>query len=179
MNFLRLISAAAAAGAVTLSAADLSKVTEMKRWTAAECTVAQAGKGLEVNMPIDHLKGQYPKYPIGWPRLYLYKINAAEKDWSKAKSVSFKIKMEFTGTTQKQELTFRLYTQGPNDKKALTYTFPVSGLVNNKEVVATFPLDKIKSTENVVMLGFSISESRYKHGENLKFTVSDFTLTDK
>lgn len=179
MNFLRLISAVAAAGAVTLSAADLTKITEAKRWSPSECTVTQAEKGMTVNMPIDHKKGQYPKYLIGWPRLYLYKINAAEKDWSKAKSVSFKIKMEFTGTTQKQELTFRLYTQGPNDKKALTYTFPVPGLVNNKEVVASFPLDKVKSTENVVMLGFSISESRYKHGENLKFTVSDFTLTDK
>ncbi len=87
--------------------------------------------------------------------------------------------MEFTGTTPRQELTFRLYTQGPNDKKPLTYTFPVPGMVNNKEVVATFPLDKVKNTGNVVMLGFSISESRYKHGENLKFTVSDFTLTDK
>ena len=40
-------------------------------------------------------------------------------------------------------------------------------------------LAKIKHSDNVVALGFSISESHYKHGENLKFTVSDFTLTDK
>ena len=176
MNFLRLISAAAAAGAVTLSAADLSKVTEMKRWTAAECTVAQAGKGLEVNMPIDHLKGQYPKYPIGWPRLYLYKITPQEKDWSKAKSISFKVKTEFTGKTQKLTLTFRVYTKGPEDKKEGTYIFNVPGMVNNKEITAKFDLAKIKHSDNVVALGFSISESHYKHGENLKFTVSDFQL---
>ena len=179
MNFLRLISAAAAAGAVTLSGADLSKFTEAKRWTAAECTAAQTGNALAVNMPIDHLKGQFPKYPIGWPRLYLYKMTPAEKDWSKAKSISFKLKTEFTGKTEKLSLTFRVYTKGPNDKKDGTYIFDIPGMVNNKEITVSFPLDKIKHTDNVTAIGFNASESRYKHGENLKFTVSDFKLENK
>ena len=179
MNFLRLISAAAAAGAVTLSGADLSKVTEAKRWTAAECTVTQTGTALTVNMPIDHQKGQFPKYPIGWPRLYLYKITPAEKDWSKAQSISFKLKTEFTGKTEKLSLSFRVYTKGPNDKKEGTYIFEIPGIVNNKEITAEFDLGKVKNTDNVTAIGFNTSESRYKHGENLKFTVSDFTLNDK
>ena len=179
MNFLRLISAVAAACAVTLSGADLSKITEAKRWHPSECTITQSGSGLTINMPIDHQKGQYPKYPIGWPRLYLYKIDPVEKDWSKAKQVTFKTKLEFTGTTSNQSITFRVYTKGPEDKKNNTYIFNMTGLVNNKEVTVSFPLDKIKHSENVVMLGFSISESRYKHGENVKFTISDFKLTEK
>lgn len=179
MNFQRLLSAVAAACAVTLSGADLSKITEAKRWHPAECTITPSGSGLTINMPIDHHKGQYPKYPIGWPRLYLYKLNPEEKDWSKAKHITFKTKLEFTGTTSNQSITFRVYTKGSDDKKNNTYIFNIPGLENNKEVPVSFSLDKIKHSENVVMLGFSISESRYKHGENVKFTIRDFKLTDK
>ena len=86
MKVFRTLVALAAAGSVSLSAADLANVTTAKRWNPAECTVVQAGKAMTVNMPIDHKAGE-KKYPIGWPRLYLEKITPAEKDWSKAKAV--------------------------------------------------------------------------------------------
>ena len=52
-------------------------------------------------------------------------------------------------------------------------------MINNKEVTATIPLDKVANLNNVVTLGINISESQYKDGENVKFTVSDFKLIDK
>ena len=179
MKMFRMLFAAAAAGAVTLSAADLSKVLDPKRWSPYECTVSAAeGGGLTVNMPIDHKAGQ-KDYPIGWPRTYFQKLRPEEKDWSKAKAVSFKFKLEFTGTTQKFPVTFHVRTMAPGAKKAEGPAILIPGIVNNKEVAVEIPLPKLKNPENVDYFGFSISESQYKHGENLKFTVRDMKLLEK
>ena len=179
MKMFRTFFTVAAAGAVTLSAADLSKVLEPKRWSPAECTVTAAeGGGMTVNMPVDHKAGQ-KDYPIGWPRLYLQKLRPEEKDWSKAKAVSFKFKLEFTGTTQKFPVTFHVRTLAPGAKKAAGPSFLIPGIVNNKEVSVEIPLTKLKNPENVDYFGFSISESQYKHGENFKFTVRDMKLIEK
>lgn len=177
MNLFRSLFAVAAAGAVSVSAADLFNVADAKRWKPAECTV-QGEKALVVNMPVDYKAGEV-KYPVGWPRLYLYKLTPAESDWSKAKAVSFKIKLEFTGKTAKQIIWFQVHTKGPQDVKAKSHVFQIPGMINNKEVTATIPLDKVANLNNVVTLGFNISESQYKDGENVKFTVSDFKLIEK
>ena len=179
MKMFRTLFAAAAAGAVTLSAADLSKVLDPKRWSPYECTVTAAeGGGLTVNMPVDH-KGGQKDYPIGWPRTYFQRLRPEEKDWSKAKSVFFKFKLEFTGTTQKFPVTFHVRTLAPGAKKAEGIAVLVPGVVNNKEVAVEIPLEKLKNPENVAFFGFSISESLYKHGEILKFTVRDMKLIEK
>ena len=123
MKITRLLMALGAAGSVTLSAADLSKVADAKRWKPDECTVVQSGSAMVINMPVDHKAGQ-KDFPVGWPRLYLYKLN-------------------------------------------------------NKTTAVTVPLDKAKGLKNVVILGFNINEVQYKHGENVKFTVSDFKLINK
>lgn len=178
MKFTHSLLTLAAAGAVSLSGADISKIADAKRWKPDESTVTQSGKAMVINMPVDHKAGQ-KDYPIGWPRLYLYKLNAAEKDWSKAKAVSFNIKLEFTGKSTKQPVFFQVRTQGAGEKKVLTHMLPLPALVNNKTTTVTLSLDKVKNLNNVVILGFNINESQYKHGENVKFTVSDFKLINK
>ena len=179
MDLFRTFFAVAAAGSVTLSAADLSQVFDPKRWLPAECTVTAAeGGGMTVNMPIDHKAGQ-KDYPIGWPRLYLQRLRPEEKDWSKAKAVSFKFKLEFTGTTQKFPLVFHMHTAAPGAKKDDAVTVPVPGIVNNREITVEIPLAKLKTPENVTFLGFNIGEANYKHGENFKFTVRDMKLIKK
>ncbi|MBR2872299.1 MAG: hypothetical protein IKB99_02275 [Lentisphaeria bacterium] len=178
MKFTQLFLACATAGTMALSAADLSKVTEIKRWSPAECTVVQTGKAMTVNMPVDYKTGE-KKYPVGWPRIYLLKLSAAEKDWSKAKALTFKMKLEFTGKSAKQPIFLQIRTQGPKDAKSIAYSPDIKGLVNNKTVDVILPLDKIKNLNNVTAFGFFISEQRYKHGDNVKFTVSDFKLINK
>ena len=178
MKMFRTLFAAAAAGAVTVSAADFSKIFEIKRWDPYECTVTAVEGGMTVNMPIDH-KGGEKNYPIGWPRTYFQRLRPEEKDWSKAKAVSFKFKLEFTGTTQKFPVTFHVRTLAPGAKKVEGIAVLVPGIVNNKEVAVEIPLEKLKNPENVAFFGFSISESQYKHGENLKFTVRDMKLIGK
>ena len=178
MKMFRTLFAAAAAGAVTVSAADFSKIFEIKRWDPYECTVTAVEGGMTVNMPIDH-KGGEKNYPIGWPRTYFQRLRPEEKDWSKAKAVSFKFKLEFTGTTQKFPVTFHVRTLAPGAKKVEGIAVLVPGIVNNKEVAVEIPLEKLKNPENVAFFGFSISESLYKHGEILKFTVRDMKLIEK
>lgn len=178
MKMFRTLIALAAAGSITLSAADLANVATAKRWAPYECTVVQAGKAMTVNMPVDH-KGGEKKYPVGWPRLYLEKLTPAEKDWSKAKALSFKIKLEFTGKTAKQPISFQVRTKGPKDTKNTTAVIDIPGLINNKEITVLLDLSKVKNLDNVVCLGINICEANYKHGENVKFTVSDFKLVSK
>ena len=178
MKFFKAFFAVAAAGFITLGAADLSKIADAKRWAPYECTVVQSGNSITVNMPVDHKAGEV-KYPIGWPRTYLKKLTAAEKDWSKAKALAFKIKLEFTGKTANPQIHFQIRTQGPKDAKDVSNSRLITGLVNNKEVTAVIPFDKMNNLDNVVCLGINICEDKYKHGENVKITVGDFKLISK
>jgi len=172
--FLKSLFAVAAAGAfLCVQAADFSKIYEVKRWSPAECTMTNttvAGKpAFIVNMPIDH-KGGEKKYPIGWPRTYLEKMNANETDWKDASKLTFKIKLEFTGTTARYPIQFHVFSKG--QKKSVPTNFQ---LTNNAEKEYSVDLSRLPSKE-VYRIGFSISESNFKHGENFKFTVSDFKL---
>ena len=178
MNLFRTFFAVAAAGVLSLSAADLSKVTDVKRWSPYECTAVQAGKGVTVNMPVDHKAGQ-KEYPIGWPRLYLYKMTQAEKDWSKAKALTFQFKLEFTGTSARKPIYFQIRTRGPKDTKDTVHSMEIPGAKNNAAVTVTLPLDKVKNLNNVVTLGINIAEKDYNHGENVKVTISDLKLINK
>ena len=178
MKMFRTLIVLAAAGSITLSAADLANIATAKRWAPYECTVVQNGKGMTINMPVDH-KGGQKEYPIGWPRLYLTKITPAEKDWSKAKALTFKFKLEFTGKSTRYPITLQIRTKGPKDVKEKNHPVAIPGVVNNKEITVTLPLDKIANRDNVTTLGINICERDYKHGENLKFTFSDFKLVEK
>lgn len=169
---------AAAALIFTLSAADLSKSIEAKRWTLAESTAKTEGNALVVNMPVDHKAGQ-PQYLVGWPRLYLLTLQPQEKDWSKAKAISFDLKLEFTGKTDRYPLTFHVFWTPKGAKKYQSVSMPIPALKNNAVNKVVVPLTKVKDLAAVSGFGFNISESQYKHGENFKFSVSNFKLVEK
>lgn len=178
MKFFRTLFVLAAAGTLSLSAADFSKIVDTKRWDIAECTAKTVGNTLVINMPVDH-KGGQKDYPIGWPRLYMRKLQPQELNWSKAKAISFDLKLEFTGKTAKYPLTFHVFWKGPKDAKAQSVGIPVPALKNNAVNKVVIPLSKVGDLANVSGIGFNISESQYKHGENYKFTVSNFKLVNK
>ena len=178
MKFFRTLFALAAAGTISLSAADLSKVIDAKRWDIAECTAKTEGNALVINMPVDH-KGGQKGYPIGWPRLYMRKLLPQETNWSKAKAIAFDLKLEFTGATAKYPLTFHVFWTNAADKKAKSIGIPVQGLKNNTVNKVVVPLKTVGDLAAASGFGFNISESQYKHGENFKFTVSNFKLIEK
>lgn len=178
MKLFRTLFAVAAASAVTLSAADFSKVVDAKRWQIAECTAKTEGKTLVVNMPVDHKSGQ-PKYLVGWPRLYLRKLLANEKNWSKAKAISFDLKLEFTGKSTKYPLTFHFFSWPEGAKRDQSVSVPLRNLKNNTVNKVVIPFPKKFQPAIASGFGFNISEGQYKHGENFKFTVSNFKLVNK
>ena len=178
MNLFRTLTAIAMAGMISLSAADLSKVTEAKRWTPAECKAETVGNTLVVNMPVDHKTGE-PKYPVGWPRIYLLKLLPGEINWSGAKAISFDFKLEFTGKTAQYPVVFHVFWKAPNTKKDPSVAIQMPPLKNNTVNKVVIPLTKVKNLSAVSGIGFNISEAKYKHGENVKFTVSNFKLINK
>ena len=178
MNLFRTLTAVAMTGLISLSAADLSKVTEAKRWTPAECKAETVGNALVVNMPVDHKTGE-PKYPVGWPRIYLLKLLPGETNWSNAKAISFDLKLEFTGKTAQYPVSFHVFWKAPNTKKDPSAVMEMTSLKNNTVNKVVIPLTKVKNLSAVSGIGFNISEVKYKHGENMKFTVSNFKLVNK
>ena len=98
---------------------------------------------------------------------------------SKAKAISFDLKLEFTGKTAKYPLTFHVFWQKPGDKKAQSVGIPVQALKNNAVNKVVVPLNKVGDLAAASGFGFNISEIQYKHGENFKFTVSNFKLVEK
>jgi hypothetical protein len=180
MKLIRTLLLLVSAGAVTLSAADLSKFVEAKRWEIAECTAQTAGTALVVNMPIDH-KGGQKEYPIGWPRLYMRKFLPAENNWSGAKAISFDLKLEFTGKTAAYPLTLHIFWRPKDARKNESTSVRCPVLKNNAVNKVVIPFSSLKGFDPAVVcgLGFNISESQFKHGENFKFTVSNFKLVTK
>ena len=179
MKLFKTFFAVAAAGAISLSAADLSKFIDAKRWEKAECTIVTEGNALVVNMPVDHKAGQ-KDYPIGWPRIYLRKFFPQETDWSKAKAISFDLKPEFTGKSEKYPINFHFFWNVPNAKKMASCALVITPeLKNNTVNKVVIPLTKAGDTSKMGGIGFNINESQYKHGDNFKFTVSNFKLVEK
>ena len=177
MKFFKTIFMLAVAGAVTLSAADFSKIVDTKRWSKFECTAVTADNALSVTLPIDH-KGGQKEYPIGWPRLYLYKLLPAEMGWSNAKAISFDLKLEFQGKTAAFPMSFHFFWTD-TDKKSKSTAVAFPELKNNVVNKVVIPFDKVKNPAGVTGIGFSISERNFKHGETFKFTVSNFKLVEK
>lgn len=177
MKFVKTFLMLAAAGAVTLTAADFSKILNTGRWSKFECTAVTADNALTVTMPIDH-KGGQKEYPIGWPRLYLYKLLPVETGWANAKAVSFDLKLEFTGKTAAYPMSFHFFWNDAN-KKSKSTAVAIPELKNNTVNKVVIPLGKVENPAAITGIGFSISERSYKHGETLKFTVSNFKLVEK
>ena len=180
MKFVKTFLMLAAAGAVTLSAADFFKILNTGRWSKFECTAVTADNALTVTMPIDH-KGGQKEYPIGWPRLYMRKFLPAENNWSGAKAISFDLKLEFTGKTAAYPLTFHIFWRPKDAKKNESTSVRCPVLKNNAVNKVVIPFSSLKGFDPAVVcgLGFNISESQFKHGENFKFTVSNFKLVEK
>ena len=95
------------------------------------------------------------------------------------KAISFDLKLEFTGKTAKYPISFHVFYKDAGKKRTPSVVTPIPALKNNTVNKVVIPLNKIKDLAAVCGIGFNISESQYKHGENLKFTVSNFKLINK
>ena len=147
------------------------------RWSPAECTVAAATQRLadgrptlHVHVPVDHHAGE-KKYPVGWPRMSLYPNALHEKDWTRFEHFELMVYTEMSrDTIPKTPITLILYC--PDRSRAWSRT--LGELELNQWVKLPLPISRMRYVEGVARVALSVSESNYKHGDQLDFYVGGF-----
>ena len=147
------------------------------RWSPAECTVTAATEQLangrptlHVHVPVDHYAGE-KKYPVGWPRMGLYPSALCERDWTRFEHFELMVYTEMSrDKIPKTPITLILYC--PDRSRAWSRT--LGELKLNEWVKFSLPISKMRYVEGVARVAFSVSESNYKHGDQLDFYIGGF-----
>jgi len=147
------------------------------RWSPAECTVAIAAKQLangrptlHVHVPVDHYAGE-KKYPVGWPRMGLHPKALYERDWTRFEHFEFMVYTEMSrDKIPKTPITLILYC--PDRSRVWSRT--LGELKLSQWVKFSLPISRMRYVEGVAKVAFSVSESNYKHGDQLDFYIGGF-----
>ena len=147
-------------------------------WSPAE---AEARKVDDVNghpalvfhIDVDHNAGE-PKYPIGWPRMYMRKPN--DIPWKEYDKLEFKVHTKISPATRSIPNTaFSLkFTGAP--KISVELPFGSKNLKLNEWVQFSMPISKIEEITSFSSSGFYICESHYKDKDVLDFTFAEIRL---
>jgi len=148
-------------------------------WSAAECTIEGAtnrifeGKEtLHWHVTVDHFAGE-PNYPIGWPRITASIKEALKRDWSEYDFLQFEI---FTRTSREklplEPAGFSL--QGPDREHG--FARPLAELKKGAWVEFKIPLSQLPRKDDVRSMQFHISESNYRHLDEVDFYISEVKL---
>jgi len=147
------------------------------RWRPAECTVAaskeRVAEGrptLHLHIPIDHHGGE-KKYPVGWPRMDLGTRELWEKDWTNFDRLEFAVYTTSSRTAlPKTPISLLLYC--PNKQRA--WHRPLRELKLDQWVKYSMPVSRMPHVDDVATVKFSVSESQYKHGDQVDFYIGAF-----
>lgn len=113
---------------------------------------------------VDHSKGE-KNYPIGWPRTgkNLHKLGLT--DWSDYENLECWI---FTTTSReslpKLPLSIGFYHSGAKHSSF----FPLTNILKDEWAKVTIPISKIDLPADIQRIQFTISESNYAHGDQVK-----------
>lgn len=156
----------------------LDSLTEPAQWAPAE---AEARKVDDVNghpaltfhIDVDHHAGE-PKYPIGWPRMYMRKPN--DIPWKDYDKLEFKVlaKIASAPATLPNTAFSLKFTGAP--KKSIEIPFGNKNLKLGEWVQFSMPLSKIEDITTFASSGFYICESHYSDKEVLDFTFAEIRL---
>lgn len=149
------------------------------QWSAAESTIETSAEPTRTGSPVlhwhitvDHFAGE-AKYPIGWPRANCALRDAAARNWSDWDYFQFWV---FTGTTRaalpRDPVGLALYTPDKQD----AYTRPLSELKKGEWVQIRIPLSQVPRREDVRLMQIHISESNYRHQDQLDFYLDEVAL---
>ncbi|MBI5394274.1 MAG: hypothetical protein HZA91_03160 [Verrucomicrobia bacterium] len=149
-----------------------------KSWSVAESSLeasaahVKTGRAaLHWHVTVDYYGGE-EKYPIGWPR-FGHNIPEPMRDWS---AWDYFHAWVYT-TTSRAALPKEpvgLGIQAPD--KAGTYHVRLTELKPGAWVEIKIPVSRIAQPADVRNLQFNISESDYKHGDQLDLWVDDLAL---
>ena len=154
----------------------LDQYTEPGQWLATE---AEARQGEPVNghptlifhIDVDHHAGE-PKYPIGWPRIYLKK--PGDIPWKDYDMLEFKVRAS-TSAPPLPGVAFNMKFTG-TPKANIDIRFGQKELKPNEWFPFSFQLNKIAAFQSFSNSGFFISESNYADKTVLDFTFAEARL---
>lgn len=148
-------------------------------WSTAESdVVAETNRvkspsaAMRWHIAVDHYGGE-AKYPIGWPRLWRA-LKGAERDWSGYDFLEFRV---FADTTRDKlpgsPVTLLLRTDAAEGSWARALT----ELKKGEWVNFSIPIAGLPKPDAVQQIMFSISDSNYRHKDEVEFSIADLALT--
>ena len=154
----------------------LDTLADPAQWQPTEAEARSAGDvnghpALTFHIDVDHHAGE-PKYPIGWPRMYMRKPN--DIPWKDYDKFEFKIHTKASSNTIPAR-TFSLKFTG-QPKTSIDIGFSPKQLKLNEWVPFSMPTNKIAEITTFASCVFFISESNYPDKEVLDFTFAEMRL---
>lgn len=148
-------------------------------WSVAESTVERStvhtrngSPVLHWHITVDHFAGE-PQYPIGWPRANCALRDAAARDWSEWDYFQFWVYTDTTRAALPQEpVGLTLYTPEKQD----AYHRPLTELKKGEWVQVRIPLAQVPRHHDVRLMQVHISESQYRHQDQLDFYFDELAL---
>ena len=148
-------------------------------WSVAESTVERSTARSRTGSPVlhwhitvDHFAGE-PQYPIGWPRANCALRDAAARDWSGWDYFQFWV---YTDTTRaalpRDPVGLTLYTPDKQD----AFHRSLTELKKGEWVQVRIPLAQVPRHQDVRLMQVHISESQYRHQDQLDFYFDELAL---
>ena len=159
----------------------LDSMAVPRRWSPAESSVSlddakfNGRPVLKWVAPVDHFAGE-KKYPVGWPRMYFTDFSRSKpvvpRNWQDWDYFEFDVKLQLEGDPQNINcpVSFVIASSQPS------YYVSLKKRHDGKIHRIKIPVAKITNPRRITNLGFSISESKYKHGAKLTVQAGNFRL---
>ncbi|MBM4019843.1 MAG: hypothetical protein FJ288_16235 [Planctomycetes bacterium] len=149
-----------------------------KTWSAAESAVAAetsrvkaGGAAMRWHIAVDHFGGE-AKYPIGWPRVSRA-LRGTERDWSGWDFLEFWI---YSETSREKLPSAPLALLVRVEAGEGSWSRPLTELKKGEWVRFVVPVADLPRPEAVQQVMFSISDSNYRHQDQVTFTIADLAL---
>ena len=154
----------------------LDTLADPAQWqpTEAEARSADPLNGhpaITFHIDVDHHAGE-PKYPIGWPRMYMRKPN--DIPWRDYDKFEFKIHTKASSNLIPARTFHLKFTGQPQIN--FEQTFGPKQLKLNEWTTFSMPTNKIAEITHFSSCGFFISEANYTDKEVLDFTFAEIRL---
>lgn len=149
------------------------------QWSAPESHVEASTAHVRSTLPVlhwhvtvDHFAGER-NYPIGWPRANFLLRDTTARDWSQWDYFQFWVYTDSTRAVLPREpVGLTLYTPEKPD----VYNRPLTELKKGEWMLVRIPTSQIPRHQDVRGMQFHISESQYRHQDQLDLYFDEIAL---
>lgn len=139
----------------------------------SETTKRAGTSALVFATKVNHHGGE-EKYPVGWPRTYKALKKHGLTDWSEWDFFEGWVYTESSrDSLPGNPLSLGLYHSGPKEASR----FALNEVRLGEWTKFAIPVSRIRKPKDVQRVQFNISESDYRHGDQIDFTFDELVLT--